>query len=201
MTTVTRPIAANAAQTAEQSSRSKKNEEMGKDDFLKLLVTQLRYQDPLKPMDDTQFVSQMAQFSSLEQMHNLNTTSLLNQATGLIGKAVTWAISDGDIRNGIVKSVKIVDGQPKLAMDNVEIDLKSISGQVPDNPLELIGQKVTWNGNMGTPQTANVIDVKDVNGVKKLIVEGQVVDLADVHGVQNSNQQIEQAKVVEAKTK
>jgi len=201
LTTVTRPIAANAAQTAEQSSRSKKNEEMGKDDFLKLLVTQLRYQDPLKPMDDTQFVSQMAQFSSLEQMHNLNTTSLLNQATGLIGKAVTWAISDGDIRNGIVKSVKIVDGQPKLAMDNVEIDLKSISGQVPDNPLELIGQKVTWNGNMGTPQTANVIDVKDVNGVKKLIVEGQVVDLADVHGVQNSNQQIEQAKVVEAKTK
>jgi flagellar basal-body rod modification protein FlgD len=193
MTPVTRPIATNAAQNAEPS-RSKKNEEMGKDDFLKLLVTQLRYQDPLKPMDDTQFVSQMAQFSSLEQMHNLNTTSLLNQATGLIGKNVTWAISDGDTRNGIVKSVKIVDGQPKLAMDNLEVDLKSISGQIPNNPLELIGQKVTWNGNMSTPLTANVLDVTEVNGVKKLIVEGQVVDLADVHGVQNSKQEIEQAK-------
>ncbi|MBP2642423.1 MAG: flgD [Firmicutes bacterium] len=177
-----------------QPTRSKKSEEMGKDDFLKLLVTQLRYQDPLKPMDDTQFVSQMAQFSSLEQMHNLNTTSLLNQATNLIGKTVNWAADDGSVSSGAVKSVKVVDGQPQLEMDSLEIDAKSILGTKPDNTRDLIGQKVTWGSISGAPATGKVLDVRSVNGAEKLIVEGNVIELAKIQGVQNATVSVEAAK-------
>lgn len=52
----------------------KDRNELGKDAFLKLLATQLANQDPLNPTDDTQFIAQLAQFSSLEQMSNLNKT-------------------------------------------------------------------------------------------------------------------------------
>ena len=75
---------------------------MGQDDFLKLMVTQLQNQDPLNPMDATQFASQLAQFTSVEQLSNINTTlqssisasQLMNQsisnalATTVIGKQV-----------------------------------------------------------------------------------------------------------------
>ncbi|MBP2650216.1 MAG: flgD [Firmicutes bacterium] len=180
----------------DQPSRTKKSDGMGKDDFLKLLVTQLRYQDPLKPMDDTQFVSQMAQFSSLEQMHNLNTTTLLNQATNLIGKTVNWPADDGSLLSGVVKSVKVIDGQPKLEMNIQDVDIKDLLGNKPEDPHELIGQKVIWNTGDGTANTAKVLAVKDVNGVKKLVVEGEIVELAKVQGVQNNAPEIEKANLV-----
>ncbi|MDY7222999.1 flagellar hook assembly protein FlgD [Halalkalibacterium halodurans] len=73
---------------------------LGKDDFLRILIAQLQYQDPLNPMDDREFIAQMAQFSSLEQMTNMNsaiqqfvkqqTSQTLVQHSELIGKRVTW---------------------------------------------------------------------------------------------------------------
>ena len=76
--------------------------QLGKEDFLQLLTVQLRYQDPLNPMENTEFVAQMAQFSSLEQLQNMNQTMERSQGaeaelqaafknnlvTSLVGKAV-----------------------------------------------------------------------------------------------------------------
>ncbi len=83
-------IAANKANkdNTNSSTASKKNSDLDKDAFLRLLVTQLQYQDPLDPMDNTEFVSQMAQFSALEQMNNLNNTMTNSQAYGMIGRTV-----------------------------------------------------------------------------------------------------------------
>lgn len=76
------------------------NSTLGKDAFLKILMTQLQNQDPTKPMDDSQFIAQMAQFSSLEQMTNLTTAfkefaavqeqSQMIEFSNFVGKEVKW---------------------------------------------------------------------------------------------------------------
>jgi flagellar basal-body rod modification protein FlgD len=86
-----------------QGEIRKSKDSLGKDDFLKILVAQLTHQDPTQPMEDREFVAQMAQFSSLEQMQNLNkefsrvaNIVALSQAASLIGKTVDIAVPGRD---------------------------------------------------------------------------------------------------------
>ena len=94
---------------------------LGKDDFLKLLVTQMQYQDPLNPQTDTDFIAQLAQFSSLEQMQNLNATTVNSQALSLVGKEVvvtsTSATGNATTVKGTVDYVTIKNGDAYLSID------------------------------------------------------------------------------------
>lgn len=69
------------------TEKSTKNE-LGKDAFLQLLVTQMKYQDPLNPSSDTEYISQLATFSQLEQMQNISALTSNSQALSLVGKNV-----------------------------------------------------------------------------------------------------------------
>lgn len=74
MSTVNNTIRQTMLEDLNKPRKVNQNSDLGKDAFLKLLVTQLQNQDPLDPVDDREFISQMAQFSSLEQMQNLNSS-------------------------------------------------------------------------------------------------------------------------------
>lgn len=113
----------------------KVNTELGKDAFLQLLVAQLKNQDPMKPMEDTAFIGEMAQFSSLEQMQNLNklmekqqTFGALSQATGMIGKHVTLQ-NPGEgsaVISGRVDEIRSKGGDIKVVIAGEEYDSSTI---------------------------------------------------------------------------
>jgi flagellar basal-body rod modification protein FlgD len=95
---------------------------LGQDDFLKILLTQLTYQDPLKPLDNQQFIAQMAQFTALEQTRQLNTgmdSSLslqtTNQAVSLISRTVEVSTVSG-AKVGQVTTVGFNSGSPVLTV-------------------------------------------------------------------------------------
>lgn len=79
----------NSTTSSSGTTVKKTNNELGKDAFLKLLVTQMQYQDPLNPSSNTEYVSQLATFSQLEQLQNLSATATNSQAYGLVGMNVT----------------------------------------------------------------------------------------------------------------
>ncbi len=102
-------------------------------DFLTLLVTQLKTQDPTKPMDDKEFIGQMAQFTSLKQMSSVaeNLTNFTKEfdftkSVSLVGKEVTWADEVGNVREGTVDSVVIRGGSSYLKVNNQQVSIKEI---------------------------------------------------------------------------
>jgi flagellar basal-body rod modification protein FlgD len=106
-----------ASNQTSTGSSTKKSDGLGEGDFLNLLITQLKNQNPLDPLKDTDFIAQLANFSNLQQMTSVNTnvSSLLQQqnianATTMIGKQVTT--SDG--KSGIVSQVSMAGGQVSI---------------------------------------------------------------------------------------
>lgn len=146
----------NSAATASPSTGTASSVKATKDDFLKLLVTQMRYQDPMNPMDNAQMTSQIAQLNTVEGINQLNATvtslqaSLMAtqsmQATSLIGKTI---LADGN-------SISLLNGSANLSMklegaaESVVVDVINASGRIiksTDLGANAAGIKsFTWDG-------------------------------------------------------
>jgi flagellar basal-body rod modification protein FlgD len=118
---------------------------LGKDAFLKLLVTELTHQDPTKPMQDREFIAQMAQFSSLEQMNNVNTQmqqlnqgNKISEAYSLIGKDIESLDADtGRIIRGEVTHVVRQGDEILLGVGTNRVRLDDIHAVYPNKKAEV----------------------------------------------------------------
>ena len=131
-----------SATSVTSSTASVQKKELGKDEFFKLLIAQLKNQDPLNPQDGSAFAAQLAQFTSLEQLTNLNAAmtsqnqniaNLLNaQSVNLIGKEVTAKQVDASTSKtatitGQVSAVQFKDGATYLTVDGREIAFSDVT--------------------------------------------------------------------------
>lgn len=123
-------------------------QELGKDAFMQLLVAQMKNQDPMSPVDNQEYIAQLAQFSSLEEMQGVNENlvalamlqegnALLGQLTNssaLIGKQVVYMDPEtSEPATGTVEAVKLAEGAVSLLVDGKEISLASVS-EITGNP-------------------------------------------------------------------
>jgi len=149
--------------------------DLGKDAFMQLLVTQLRYQDPLDPMDNQAFMAQMAQFSALEQMMNMSQAMDRSNTHALIGKVVEATYKD-PASNQLQEVVGKVDGvitrnsQHYLLVNGKEVELKDVMSVIDPS---LIGSTDINSGFELIGQTVQAFVIDKETG-KEFIYEGQV---------------------------
>lgn len=128
----------NISETSQETEK-KTGSALDKDDFLMLLVTQMKYQDPLEPESNTEYVAQLAQFSSLEQMQNLNSTATNTSAYTLVGKQVRIReTSDTGAERevqGTVEYVKMENNKPYVSVNGEMFSYDDIVEVIDDNYL------------------------------------------------------------------
>ena len=123
--TVTGPTDGATTQTDPQMS--------GKDMFLKLLVAQLKYQNPMEPVDSSQFMAQTAQFTMVEKLEAMaaQTDALVageqaQRAAGLLGRQVTYADAQGALQTGVVTGTRLGSDGPVLLLGKTELPLNQV---------------------------------------------------------------------------
>lgn len=143
----------NASTATDLSSVENKKSGLDKDSFLQLLVAQMRYQDPSNPSDSTQYMSQLAQFTSLEQMENLNKTYSRSDAQSLVGSYVIMKTQDSNGKenyvSGLVDYVTMNNGKPYLSINDSFYDYDNLDSVVD---VDYVAQ---MNGSNNSSSTQN----------------------------------------------
>lgn len=176
-----------------EKGTKRKTGELGKDDFLNLLVTQLRYQDPLNPMDDKEFIGQMAQFSALEQMQNMNSSFAAVKAFNLIGKQISANIADsvtGELKTvqGDVTNVKLSGSRAFVVVNGEDVPVESITDVQESYTLSPVMNMSSYTGLIGCKVSGAVYDaastaIAAVKGTVRSIHKGMYENYAMLDGV------------------
>ncbi|HWL16687.1 MAG TPA: flagellar hook capping FlgD N-terminal domain-containing protein [Opitutus sp.] len=135
--------AAGAAEPESATAAKQKKTTLGQEDFLRLLAVQFQSQDPMKPMEDTAFIAQMAQFSALDQsstlvqqMTQLRSNQDIATANSYLGRQVTLDAGEDQLVTGEVTGIDLTSGSPRLIVGDYTYPISSVLlvEPVPTNP-------------------------------------------------------------------
>jgi flagellar basal-body rod modification protein FlgD len=114
VSSVTSTPTATAALTAATDTATNPTSTLNQNDFLKLLVAQIQYQDPMNPQSNTDMAAQLAQFTSLQQATQSSTSLAMMQANSLVGSTVTVQVDSQTSATGVVSGVVFNNGTPQI---------------------------------------------------------------------------------------
>ncbi len=164
-----------AGKASEEASKKASGGALDKDAFLQLLVTQMKYQDPLEPTDNTEYVSQLATFSSLEEMQNISSSMDKSRASSLVGQYVylTTEDSTGNTRNveGIVDYVSYQGTKTYLSISGELYNFDDLTS-VADSEYTLAIQLTEgFVKNLNSLPKVEYLSSKDLQDVQTLVVD------------------------------
>ncbi len=145
--------------TAVNNNETKAGGTLDKDAFLKLLVTQMQYQDPLEPTTNTEYMAQLAQFSTVEELQNLGSSFAASQSLGMAGQYVILNVPDaaGNISqvSGLVDYVTMKEGNAFFHINEEYYPAEYLDSVVSLDYLEhMINEQNADNGSSGSDGTA-----------------------------------------------
>lgn len=178
-------VSTDSSYLSNKTDATSTSNEMGKDAFIQLLVTQMKYQDPLNPMDNSEMLAQLAQFTALEQMMNVAQSSQKQLASNMVGKYVEYSYTDSTTgittyNVGKVDYVNINGDTPTLGIGELEIPIDDVytvvdssNIQATASAFDVIGQTV-----QATLTETNAAGTKET-----VIIEGEVQSVSMKDGV------------------
>ncbi len=195
------------SQTSLKKAQTANKNGMDKEAFLQLLVAQMQYQDPLQPTSNTEYISQYAQFSQVEQMQNMAANSELSRATSLVGKEVyiktTDTSGDPNYKFGKVDYVVFEGGKAYLAIEESLYSLDDLDTVVDGEYKAAYDKAYAFTGRLNKLPHVNAIDMSNAEEIDELEkIYNEMTDYEKVFVASDTvtrlNQYIEKLKEVRA---
>lgn len=198
-------IVETTSQNSLKNTSKSNNDSMDKDAFLQLLVAQMKYQDPLEPTSNTEYISQYAQFSQVEQMQNMAASTDLSRATALVGQEVyiKTTTSSGETKNvqGKVDYVVYENGNAYLSIDEQLYSLDDLDTVADKDYLNAYNKAYDFTVKLNKLPNVGAVDTSDgdeIDELEKIYNEMSEYEKSFVaeDTVKNLNKYIEKLKEV-----
>ena len=165
-------IVETASQTSVKNSTKSSNNGMDKEAFLQLLVAQMKYQDPLEPTSNTEYISQYAQFSQVEQTQNMSNSMDLQRASALVGKEVyiktTTSSGDTKLVQGRVDYVSYENNKAYLYINEQKYSIDDLDSVVDAEYLDAYNKAYNFTAKLNKLPNVNGIDTGDGENIDEL---------------------------------